>query len=272
MKVLSPKTFGGSVTVPASQFTSGFKVSVKGTFSSGTTATGTVSVTTPFCPTPTLSNWEAMVRSTEAAQTDLAPQRFYILRCDAKSEAAIRLSAIAFDTQTEAVSVLGKIKSGGDFSALAREISIDVSAGRGGELGEKKPGDLPPEFQRAIRGIAAGGVTGVIAVKAPTALTTLKADQVWLDLGDGRVLQVGKMQFVLGEQLEESGEGLVRVLICKTASTAGELGVKTGQAYLIVDAGRKRRFIPLGNIDMSLSDEQICQLFGVVLDKSKERQ
>jgi len=73
----------------------------------------------------------------------------------AKAERLIeRLNANAKKTIDE---IHSKLKSGGDFAALAKEYSEDVnSAGKGGSLGPLTWDHLPEEFQRSIKDMHAG--------------------------------------------------------------------------------------------------------------------
>src|SRR5690606_8715062 len=47
----------------------------------------------------------------------------------------------------------------GDFAELARQYSVDGSAGRGGDLGWIYPGDTVPEFERAMNALAPGALS-----------------------------------------------------------------------------------------------------------------
>lgn len=53
-----------------------------------------------------------------------------------------------------------RIEAGaGDFAELARQYSVDGSAGRGGDLGWIYPGDTVPEFERAMNALAPGALS-----------------------------------------------------------------------------------------------------------------
>ncbi|MCX5781891.1 MAG: peptidylprolyl isomerase, partial [Elusimicrobia bacterium] len=70
---------------------------------------------------------------------------------------------ILLNTVEEAKKVLERIKSGEDFSKLARELSKDsVSAGKGGLIGPFKKGDLVPEFEKAVFPLKINEVSDVI--------------------------------------------------------------------------------------------------------------
>lgn len=67
-------------------------------------------------------------------------------------------------TEDEALRRLHDIKrrveaGSGDFAELARQYSVDGSAGRGGDLGWVYPGDTVPEFERAMNALAPGQIS-----------------------------------------------------------------------------------------------------------------
>lgn len=67
-------------------------------------------------------------------------------------------------TEDEALRRLHDIKrrveaGSGDFAELARQYSVDGSAGRGGDLGWIYPGDTVPEFERAMNALAPGQIS-----------------------------------------------------------------------------------------------------------------
>lgn len=65
--------------------------------------------------------------------------------------------------EAEVISRLGQIKqrveNGEDFAALARLVSVDNSATRGGDLGWMQAGDAMPEFEAAVKNLQPGEVS-----------------------------------------------------------------------------------------------------------------
>ncbi len=51
---------------------------------------------------------------------------------------------------------------GKDFAALAKANSQGPAADEGGDIGEVAPGDMQPEFAKAVAGLEAGGVSEVV--------------------------------------------------------------------------------------------------------------
>lgn len=66
-------------------------------------------------------------------------------------------------SEPEALRRLGEIRQrveqGADFAELARQYSVDGSAGRGGDLGWIYPGDTVPDFERAMNALSPGQVS-----------------------------------------------------------------------------------------------------------------
>ncbi len=79
----------------------------------------------------------------------------------------ILLPATTPAAQTEAVHRLEEFKrtieSGADtFESLARQFSVDGSAREGGDLGWLYPGETVPEFERAMKEVPEGGISGPV--------------------------------------------------------------------------------------------------------------
>jgi parvulin-like peptidyl-prolyl isomerase len=70
---------------------------------------------------------------------------------------------ILVPTRALADKVLARVKSGEDFSKIAKEVSTDpISAARGGEIGPFRRGDLVPEFEKAVFPLKIGEVSGIV--------------------------------------------------------------------------------------------------------------
>ncbi|MEZ5650193.1 MAG: peptidylprolyl isomerase [Burkholderiaceae bacterium] len=71
------------------------------------------------------------------------------------------------NNETEIERTLERVRSrlvdgSASFEAMARQYSVDGSASRGGELGWVGPGDTVPEFERAMSGLDAGQISGIV--------------------------------------------------------------------------------------------------------------
>lgn len=71
---------------------------------------------------------------------------------------------------------LEKIRSGEDFTAVAKEFSEDISASTGGDLGEIERGKMVPEFEKAAFQLKEGEVSAL--VKTPYGLHIIKVDKI----------------------------------------------------------------------------------------------
>ena len=71
---------------------------------------------------------------------------------------------------------LKKIRSGEDFTAVAKEFSEDISASTGGDLGEIERGKMMPEFEKAAFQLKEGEVSAL--VKTPYGLHIIKVDKI----------------------------------------------------------------------------------------------
>jgi hypothetical protein len=84
----------------------------------------------------------------------------------------VLLRVIVVDTENEAKQILEELKSGKEFGTIARNKSIDPSAGDFGYLGEVDLATLRPELREALHGLGPGQVTNV--VKVPGGYAILK--------------------------------------------------------------------------------------------------
>ncbi|QXE91211.1 anaerobic C4-dicarboxylate transporter [Geomonas subterranea] len=86
-----------------------------------------------------------------------------------------RISHIVVKSETEAKQVLAQLKSGGNFSDVAKQCSIDATATAGGDLGWQAKGKMIPEFEKACAKLKKpGDLTEVI--KTPFGYHVVKFD------------------------------------------------------------------------------------------------
>lgn len=79
----------------------------------------------------------------------------------------ISASHILSSTAEEATAVLARLKKGENFSKVAREVSKDPSASRGGTIGEISKGDLSdlPEFEKALWSLRNGEFSPIVKTR-----------------------------------------------------------------------------------------------------------
>ncbi len=76
-----------------------------------------------------------------------------------------RASHIMVRTPEEADQAMEMIKSGVDFAVVAKEKSVDTSAGNGGDVGYFVAGQIDPDFERECVKLSPGGVSGIIRTR-----------------------------------------------------------------------------------------------------------
>jgi len=81
-----------------------------------------------------------------------------------KSSGQLTLQVIVVDSADKARQIRERLLNGEDFAAIAKKESIDPSATSGGNLGLIDLSTLRPELREALKRIAPGRVTEVIAV------------------------------------------------------------------------------------------------------------
>jgi len=87
----------------------------------------------------------------------------------------IKISHIVVKSENEAKDALAQLKSGGVFSEVARQCSIDVTASTGGDLGWQSKGKMLPEIEKACAKLKnPGDLTEV--VKTPFGYHIVKFD------------------------------------------------------------------------------------------------
>ena len=69
---------------------------------------------------------------------------------------------ILVDSEEECLALKKEIEAGADFAAVARENSLCPSSRNGGDLGEFGPGQMVPEFDKAVFSSDVGVVIGPI--------------------------------------------------------------------------------------------------------------
>jgi hypothetical protein len=87
---------------------------------------------------------------------------------DFKKPVTVVASHILCLTAEDAEAALKRVKKGENFAQVARDVSKDPSAARGGMIGEVGRGDLSdlPEFEKQLFGLRKGEVSGVVQTKS----------------------------------------------------------------------------------------------------------
>lgn len=73
-----------------------------------------------------------------------------------------RAQQIVVKELSTAEKALKRVKSGEDFSAVAKKLSIGPAAKKGGDLGYFKKGDFQPEVEKAILSLQPGQVSEIV--------------------------------------------------------------------------------------------------------------
>ena len=84
----------------------------------------------------------------------------------------VGVRVLVVDSADEAARILGQLKSGADFAALAREKSTDATSVDGGFLGQVDPATLRPELRDALHDLRPGELSRI--VKLPSGYAILK--------------------------------------------------------------------------------------------------
>jgi PPIC-type PPIASE domain len=104
----------------------------------------------------------------------------------------VELAQILTESREAAEKARREIKAGADFASVARQVSADPAASRGGQSGVFAREDLPPGFADLVFQLPEGGVSDVIATDYGfhvfKVLRHLPADQPSLDEVRGQVL------------------------------------------------------------------------------------
>jgi len=90
----------------------------------------------------------------------------YLAERRAGGHERLLLRQLILPDQAAARSARERIQAGEDFGALSREVSRAPNAATGGMIGWVERGQLPPEFEAAVFGLAAGQVSEPVASNA----------------------------------------------------------------------------------------------------------
>ncbi len=74
----------------------------------------------------------------------------------------VRARQIVVATEEEGEKVLGLLRQGEPFAAVARKFSLSPDADQGGDLGFFSKGEMPPEFEKAVLGLAVGQLSDLV--------------------------------------------------------------------------------------------------------------
>jgi peptidyl-prolyl cis-trans isomerase C len=81
---------------------------------------------------------------------------------ESKTPQMWRASHILVADEQSAKDILDQLKNGADFQKLAAERSTDATAGRGGDIGYFRQGQLVPDFEKACIALSVGETSGVV--------------------------------------------------------------------------------------------------------------
>ena len=110
-------------------------------------------ILTSLCPPPSPPS-QAQVDAYLAAHPDLGEGE------------RVRLRQLILPDEATAQLARDRLRNGEDFQALSRELSRAPNAGTGGLIGWVKRGQLPPEFEAAVFGLAPGEVSDPVQSNA----------------------------------------------------------------------------------------------------------
>ena len=76
----------------------------------------------------------------------------------------------------EALQILGRLRYGEDFAALAREKSTGATAADGGSMGKVDPATLRRELREALQGVGPGQVSAPVEIPSGYAILKVVAE------------------------------------------------------------------------------------------------
>ena len=98
--------------------------------------------------------------------SDEEMKKFYEQNKDKfKTGDQLKASHILVKSEKEANDVLAQLKAGGNFEELAKKLSTDGAAAKGGDLGWFSKGSMIPEFEKVAFGMKEGDTSGVVKTK-----------------------------------------------------------------------------------------------------------
>jgi hypothetical protein len=101
---------------------------------------------------------------------------FLLLQTGAGQGPALGMRLIVVATREEAQDILEQLAGGRDFATLAKEKSIDPTAGEGGYLGRLDRGSLRPELRDALQSVMIGDHTGAVRIPSGWAIVQILPD------------------------------------------------------------------------------------------------
>jgi peptidyl-prolyl cis-trans isomerase C len=102
----------------------------------------------------------------QAQVSDDEMKKFYEQNKDKfKTADQVRASHILVKSEKEANDVLAQVKAGGNFEELAKKLSTDGAAAKGGDLGWFSKGSMIPEFEKVAFAMKEGEISGVVKTK-----------------------------------------------------------------------------------------------------------
>ncbi|HXC93098.1 MAG TPA: peptidylprolyl isomerase [Geobacteraceae bacterium] len=82
-----------------------------------------------------------------------------------KTADQVKASHILVKSDKEANDVLAQLKAGGNFEELAKKLSTDGAAAKGGDLGWFSKGSMIPEFEKVAFAMKEGETSGIVKTK-----------------------------------------------------------------------------------------------------------
>jgi len=102
----------------------------------------------------------------QAKVSDEDLKKFYDQNKDKfKTGDQVRASHILVKSEKEAKEVLAQLKAGGNFEELAKKLSSDGAAAKGGDLGWFSKGSMIPEFEKVAFTMKEGQVSDIVKTK-----------------------------------------------------------------------------------------------------------